>query len=718
MWYEMRMLLIAGAEIPWPGDKFRVVMSVGENELHSSVAENENGWCAFGKAKQGEIKRLKVQLPADTTQVPDVFVYLVRNKDNMPISYKRISADHLLEGSGVNLDFGTAKLSRLDGDGGDTRDIIGNMADTTQWITLSEDDGIDDLPDDEFPGCLLLRLGLAEYMGDIESDHEQAKLSAVDMRVRVAPGLSPIPSTRSQVQSTSVLRSGCGWTAEDMVAQQLAGDYFEEELMKRSTNGLFRASIAGAFAVEAERSPYSERFSNNSQSGSQRTDCKGRWFDDLYVDSGNLDAQAKSKMQAETEMQDYNPEWGNGEMRYFTQEQRPGFYVREVRNLKQTVEKKGWEGVGAEGGAEKKKFLHRLQDISRRVADVPVKTDSVYDGWYAKYKTKKNPKIREDHVLSLLKKLSSRLRQVRLEERLQNEESWVKDIQRISSNEGTANLVDTEVRVHVYQARALPPSDPDGSIDAYFKVNFEKLGPLYTSTRLDTTDPLYYETLKFNLKMPKMDREGTKKNMRFKRGEASPSQGPVVVLKAYDDDMLMDSHTGTCVVPLSTQEPTWCDIFHQEPGDLHAVVLNPKVPRKSEAPQVLVSVQLIQKENDVGKGRSKAASGQSEWVPTAEAKVIKKVDQAWLDGWKAKNPGEPAKTERYWESDSMSLTRNPLVKAPSYRSNMPDCDMGMTWLNGMKPAFRKAWIGILAFGLRDMVSRGSKCNNIITSSQF
>jgi hypothetical protein len=55
------------------------------------------------------------------------------------------------------------KTSDLDGQDGQA-DIIGNFGDTTQWLTMREDNGQDQLKDGTFPGMLLMRLGFVEYI--------------------------------------------------------------------------------------------------------------------------------------------------------------------------------------------------------------------------------------------------------------------------------------------------------------------------------------------------------------------------------------------------------------------------------------------------------------------------------------------------------------------------------------------------------------------------
>jgi hypothetical protein len=76
---------------------------------------------------------------------------------------------------------------------------------------------------------------------------------------------------------------------------------------------------------------------------------------------------------------------------------------------------------------------------------------------------------------------------------------WREDVVRMQQRELF------EVRVHIYQARNLPASDADGSLDPYFKVLFNGEREQRTSTKADTTAPLYYESVSFRAELPPDD---------------------------------------------------------------------------------------------------------------------------------------------------------------------------------------------------------------------
>ena len=74
------------------------------------------------------------------------------------------------------------------------------------------------------------------------------------------------------------------------------------------------------------------------------------------------------------------------------------------------------------------------------------------------------------------------------------------------------------VRVHVYQGRDLPSSDPNGLLDPYVKVKFCG-AKKKTRVKRETTSPLFYETLEFDAVLPR--------DLRF---------APEVVLQVWDSD--------------------------------------------------------------------------------------------------------------------------------------------------------------------------------------
>jgi hypothetical protein len=80
--YHLRMLLVSGSEIPYKGTEISVMVSVGKYELHSAPVPNHNGYCEWNYLYDSNVEKGHgvLELPADLTQVPDVFVYLVNSR--------------------------------------------------------------------------------------------------------------------------------------------------------------------------------------------------------------------------------------------------------------------------------------------------------------------------------------------------------------------------------------------------------------------------------------------------------------------------------------------------------------------------------------------------------------------------------------------------------------------------------------------------------------
>ena len=96
-----------------------------------------------------------MQYPLDLNQLPDVFVHLWRGKTQgdlgnplLPVSFWRISAADLLEG-------------RVGGeDGKIDKSQASFNKDKPVWLTLREDKSLDECKNGQFPGNVLIMLGL------------------------------------------------------------------------------------------------------------------------------------------------------------------------------------------------------------------------------------------------------------------------------------------------------------------------------------------------------------------------------------------------------------------------------------------------------------------------------------------------------------------------------------------------------------------------------
>jgi hypothetical protein len=139
-----------------------------------------------------------------------------------------------------------------------------------------------------------------------------------------------------------------------------------------------------------------------------------------------------------------------------------------------------------------------------------------------------------------------------------------------------------QVRVHVYQGRRLPPADSNGLLDPYLVVRCMAEKPKETSRKKKTRDPVYYETLYFDVNLPDL------------------KYAPQVLLRVMDhDDFDSNDYVGLVALNMSEAHvrtsaqlssgklsqlpnPRWYPLMFQEPGD-------------SEG-EILASIELIRKQ--------------------------------------------------------------------------------------------------------------------------
>ncbi|CBN78812.1 conserved unknown protein [Ectocarpus siliculosus] len=181
--YAMRIFIGAGTEIPQFTDvtnfgknkKMWIRVSVGRYELSTEPVDNNKGVCEWYQSLQ---LKSNFNLTADPDQCPDLIVHLMAGTGTNaePCSFRRFPAKELIEEK-----FGGAPT----------------------WIRLQEDKVLDLLVDNEFPGSVLIRMGL----GPIESyitnkskwkDEIQGLLrrEAYELRVHLYQGRN-LPSAES-----------------------------------------------------------------------------------------------------------------------------------------------------------------------------------------------------------------------------------------------------------------------------------------------------------------------------------------------------------------------------------------------------------------------------------------------------------------------------------------------------------------------------------------
>ncbi|KAI9909986.1 hypothetical protein PsorP6_010790 [Peronosclerospora sorghi] len=130
-----------------------------------------------------------------------------------------------------------------------------------------------------------------------------------------------------------------------------------------------------------------------------------------------------------------------------------------------------------------------------------------------------------------------------------------------------------QLRVHLYQGRELPPADANGLLDPFVVVKCVGEQSKMTSKKRKTRDPVWYETLYFDVHLPKL------------------AYAPQVLLRVMDyDDFDTNDFVGLAALNLSDAfvrtsedvsggtgpplpDPTWHALMFQAPGDSEGELL-------------------------------------------------------------------------------------------------------------------------------------------------
>lgn len=166
--YVLQALVVCGTELPSFGtisnQKLAVRVSIGVHEIATKMAAFQGGQCRWNDLMRTD----KILFPQDLSQVPDIFIYLVR-EDNKPVCFTRIKPVTNLK-EGVMLGFDQP----------------------AKWHLLQEDKSIDALSADVFPGNILIKLGFGlakdsdKSWSDWKSNLDQSKKgSPYQVRVHV-----------------------------------------------------------------------------------------------------------------------------------------------------------------------------------------------------------------------------------------------------------------------------------------------------------------------------------------------------------------------------------------------------------------------------------------------------------------------------------------------------------------------------------------------------
>lgn len=165
--YMFQAMVFSGSDLPSFGtisnQQLRVQITCGIHELCTKPAKFEGGTCRWSEW----LKTERLLLPEDVSQIPDIFIYLLR-EDNKPVCFCRIKPIDL-----------------------QTKQLIG-FEQPAQWWLLQEDKSIDALDDDVFPGSVLVKLGFGlASEADLAVDHwkdcleRSRELTPYQMRIHV-----------------------------------------------------------------------------------------------------------------------------------------------------------------------------------------------------------------------------------------------------------------------------------------------------------------------------------------------------------------------------------------------------------------------------------------------------------------------------------------------------------------------------------------------------
>lgn len=143
--YTFSALVISGMELPkfyqyslsgvasHKAQSLRLKVCIGNNSLCTKPAKHEEGLCRWN-----ELLESTVILPADVQQLPDIFIYLLREDDHA-VCFTRLKSYDL-----------------------ETKKVFGFNV-PMKWYNLKEDKSIDDLAEDDFPGSVLLEIGFSPF---------------------------------------------------------------------------------------------------------------------------------------------------------------------------------------------------------------------------------------------------------------------------------------------------------------------------------------------------------------------------------------------------------------------------------------------------------------------------------------------------------------------------------------------------------------------------
>jgi len=133
--YILKCLVIMGSEIPKPyltSSKIQLRVSIGHYDAITPGGVWNNGMVRWDP-ENGLLMLDNLSFPSATSQIPDVFLYITADGQSIPYCFARIKSHDLLK----------AKFN-----------------DPAKWFVLKEDKVINALDDGEYPGQVLIKIGL------------------------------------------------------------------------------------------------------------------------------------------------------------------------------------------------------------------------------------------------------------------------------------------------------------------------------------------------------------------------------------------------------------------------------------------------------------------------------------------------------------------------------------------------------------------------------
>ena len=154
--YVLSCVILSGTELPQAkasalssaNKKMQVRISCGKYVMYSKRVDNNKGVSRWDALMENSDELMVY--PDDPAQIPDIFIHLCKGEEGsttnpfVPMSFARIPAEEL-------------KLKKFDL----SKDKKNSEeAHYPHWVTLMEDKSLDCLPDGQFPGNLLIMIGL------------------------------------------------------------------------------------------------------------------------------------------------------------------------------------------------------------------------------------------------------------------------------------------------------------------------------------------------------------------------------------------------------------------------------------------------------------------------------------------------------------------------------------------------------------------------------